>query len=486
MTDIGGLAPEIILTGGACLILLVGAFLKPRWGFVYIGLTIFILITAAAALPAALEHGASIDDYLVYSDTFAKYLKLLLMGITALCVLISGNYLKAEKIATAEYYALLLFATVGMMLVVAARDFVLLYLGLELASLSTYVLVGIQRTRVFSSESAIKYFLLSAFSSAILLYGIALLYGLSGSFRFHSVAQALAANKLVLPPAAKAAAVLVLAGFGFKMAAVPFHMYAPDLYQGAPTSVTAFISTGPKAAAIGALVRLCVEIFGLQGDTWIPVLWVMSVLSMTLGNIAALVQQNVKRMLAYSSIAHTGYILMGLTAVLSLPQQGELRSGPASVLFYLVAYAFMTVGAFGVLLVAEKREKFLEEIDDFAGLSRKMPGSAFLMLVFLLSLGGIPLTMGFMAKFYIFASVIRAKHYWLAVLGALNSAVALFYYLRPVFQMYMRDDDVPLVESRSPLLRLTLGFSAVVVILFGIFPGKFIELARQSAEAVLW
>jgi NADH-quinone oxidoreductase subunit N len=386
-----------------------------------------------------------------------------------LSVFLSRSYLQVREIAQGEYHVLLLFSVVGMMLMGAAGDLVVLFLGVELMSICFYILAGIARSNTASNESALKYFLLGAFATGFLLYGIALLYGATGTTSIPSILTKSAS--LSSDPGFRIGAVLLLVGLGFKVAAVPFHMWVPDVYEGAPTTVTALMSTGGKAAAFSAFLL----VFAPDMIRNIPdvqtVLAIVSALSMIVGNVMALAQQSVKRMLAYSSIAHAGYILTGVVA-------GNAYGGNG-VLFYLVAYTSMNVGAFGVLSIMESKDGGNISYDDFTGLSKSQPVLASLMALFMFSLTGIPPFAGFFGKYYVFAGAIQAGYTWLAVVGVLMSLLSAYYYLRLVVLMYFKDQTVA-SESRSPDLGfVALVISALTLILFGIFPDTVLSLTAS-------
>jgi NADH-quinone oxidoreductase subunit N len=363
-----------------------------------------------------------------------------------------------------------------MMLMASAGDLIVVFLSLELMSLSLYVLAGLFKTRLTSAEASMKYFLLGAFATSFLLYGIALIYGATGSTNLDRIAASAAAkggDPLVLIGLG-----LLLVGFGFKISSVPFHMWAPDVYEGAPTTITALIATGSKAAAFAALIRvLVVALRGVQPD-WSALLWGVAALTMTIGNVVALAQSNLKRMLAYSSIAHAGYMLMGLVA--------GGAPGAGAVLFYLLAYTFTTVGAFGVIALCARAGEDAVEVGDYAGLARRHPVLAATLTLFLLSLIGIPPLAGFVAKFYLFGSAVRAGYIWLTVIAVLNSAVAAYYYLRVIVYMYMREPEGEgLAVAPSFAGGLALAVALVGIVLLGVIPAPFADLAQAAVAPLL-
>lgn len=469
--DLVPILPQVIIALAALVMLVLDAVVpRERTNL----LAAFTLASLGAAASAAVYlWGASGTAYggMIATDTLTLYFSLILITGAALAVLLSWGYLQEEGIGHGEFYTLILLALAGMMLLAASTDLLMVFLSIETLSLALYVLVGFARQRLGSEEAALKYFLLGAFASAFLVYGIALVYGSTGSMRLAGVADSLRAGSLG-NPLLLAGVVMILVGFGFKLALVPFQMWTPDVYQGAPTPVTAFMSVATKAAAFAALLRLVSGALPALVDQWAPMLAVLAVLTMTAGNLAAIVQRNIKRMLAYSSIAHAGYILIAIVA------GGEL--GRSSVLFYLASYTFMNVGAFAVVEALERHERGLE-IGDYAGLARRDLALAVLMAVFMFSLAGFPPTAGFFAKFYVFNAAVQAGYTWLAVAGVLNSLLGVVYYVGVIVTMFMREPD------KSPLpLRVSLGVALALAaalwgtLVFGLLPTPLIDIARQS------
>ena len=410
---------------------------------------------------------------MIVLDGYALFLQLVICYAAGLVVLLSIDYLRERGLESGEYYALLLFATVGMLLMAAAGDLIVVFLSLELMSLSLYVLAGYFRARLASGEAAMKYFLLGAFASAFFLYGIALVYGATGTTNLDRIGAATGRDSLLTIGFA-----LLLVGFGFKISSVPFHMWAPDVYVGAPTSVTVLVATGSKTAAFAALIRVLVSAFrGGQPDST-ALLWVLAVATMTVGNVVAIAQSNLKRMLAYSSVAHVGYMLVGLTA------GGALGAG--AVLFYLLVYMFTTVGAFGVVLLLERAAGEGVSLADYAGLARGHGVLALVLSLFLLSLVGIPPLGGFVGKFYLFGAAVRSGYVGLAVIGVLNSAVASYYYLRLIVYMYMREPEgAPPPSATSFAGGLALAVALAGVIVLGVMPAPFIDLAQAAVTPLL-
>ena len=368
--------------------------------------------------------------------------------------------MQKQKIEFGEYYSLLFFSTVGMMLMASAKDFIMLYLGLELMALSTYILAGIKRNDIKSNEAAIKYFLLGAFSSALLLYGISLLYGLTTTTDIYRIADYLRLHETT--PALTLSMVLIVVAFSFKVAAAPFHMWAPDVYEGAPTSITAFMSVGPKAAGFAVLGRVLYVAFHGQQAEWTAILIGIAILTMAVGNILAIAQTNIKRMLAYSSIAHAGYALLGVIA--GTPE------GFRGVAIYLLIYAFMNIGAFSIVILLDKGD----QIEDYKGLSKSHPLVAALMLVFMFSLTGIPPTAGFVGKFNIFMAAINAGYVWVVVVAVMFSAISAYYYLRIVMNMYMKEMTEESAISPSPSLGIAIVITVLMVFIIGIMPSVVI------------
>ena len=472
----GALLPMLIVVGAACLVLLLD-LLPPRRSKEHLG-GIALAGMVAALLAAVAKWGTetrAFRDMLVL-DTYALFFDVVICYATALVLLLSLDYLKRNGVESGEAYALVLFAAVGMMLLASANDLIMVFLGLELMSLSLYVLAGLFKMRLDSGEASMKYFLLGAFASSFLLYGIALIYGATGTTGFDRIAAALAGG--ARPPLLVVGLGLLLVGLGFKISSVPFHMWAPDVYQGAPTSVTALIATGSKAAAFAALIRLLGSALRASQPDASIVLWVLAALTMTVGNVVALSQGNLKRMLAYSSVAHAGYMLVGLAV--------GGNQGASAVLFYLLAYVFTTVGTFGAITLSERADGEAVDVTDYAGLARRNPVLAATLALFLLSLVGIPPLAGFFGKFYVFGSAVRAGYIWLAVIAVLNSAVAAYYYLRVIVYMYMREaEGASAVYAPSFAGTLALAVALVGIVLLGVMPAPFVDLA-QAAVAPLF
>lgn len=484
--DLLVILPELIVVGAACLLLVLEPLTPPSRKELLAWLSLGALalcIGLTGGQISVLNLRVSAFSDLVVVDGYARFWKLLLYGVTGLTILMSLPYLKAERLQLGEYYGFILLALSGMMVMVSGADLLTIYLGTELMSLSLYVMAGLKRSSPRSLEASAKYFVLGAFSSGLLLYGISLLYGVAGSTKLGAVAAAIGSRGFD-DPLLLIATILLAAGFGFKLAVVPFHMWTPDVYQGAPTSVTAFMAVASKAASFAAFLRVFVEgLGGLKAD-WSNLFLLLCLVTLILGNLVAIVQTNIKRMLAYSSIAHAGYALIGLVAAGRGMGESGGASGLASVMLYLALYAFMTLGAFAVIGMFRKGGLEGEDIEDFAGLAKRQPLAAFLMLVFMVSLAGIPPTAGFIGKFYVFMAAVEAGLAWLAVVALIFAAISAYYYMRVVMVMYMREPDpsageVPQLVA-SPALTVVLACAVAGVILFGLFPNPLVSLALQS------
>lgn len=411
---------------------------------------------------------------MVVADGFSSYLNTLFLLSGLFGIAVAYGYIHRQNIAYSEYYTLMLFSVSGMMLMGMAADLIMVFIALELLSIPLYVMAGFHRDRLDSEEAALKYFLLGAFSGGFIVYGIALAYGASGSTRIAgiiSAAQAGSASPLLLT----ISAALILVGLGFKVAAVPFHMWTPDVYQGAPSSVTAFMAVGAKAAGFAALLRVFMLAFPTLSSTLIPIFWALTVLTMVVGNVVAIVQSNIKRLLAYSSIAHAGYILM---ATVTLGQSRIMSDAAAAALFYLFAYLLTNFGAWAIVILLEQQEGRGLDLQDYAGLGKKYPALAAAMTVFMLSFIGVPPTVGFLGKFYLFRAVLEGGFVGLAVIGVLTSLVSAYYYLRVVIVMYMQDGE-PLI-SQDPLLRWTAALTAIAVVALSLFATPLFQWATQA------
>ena len=487
--------PIVMLTVFALGILLIDLMIPREWKWMN-AVTALIGILFSAAGVAKIQYvqlqaakvGAMIEFGFAQSmvlDHFAIYFYYLFLGGAALSILISVRYLEIEHEHHGEFYALILFSVVGMMCMASGFDIVLIFIGLELMAISTYVLVGFLRRDRRSNEAALKYLLLGAFSSGIFAYGLSLFYGLTGSTNLQFIRQALerqiAQNSGHVSPVAVIALLTTSTGLFFKIAAIPFHQWLPDAYEGAPTSVTGFMSVAVKAAAWAMLLRIF--LWGLYPlrTIYVPLLIFVSILTMTGANLAALTQNNLKRLMAYSSIAHVGYMLLGLVALASVDYPAPaFFDGFKGILLYLMVYTFMNLGAFAVITSLRQRDVIGDEIDDIAGLFSRAPTEAVLMLIFLLSLAGIPPLAGFYGKYFIFLSLMESGHYLLASLGVLYAVFGLYYYMRIANAMFMREAEDKTRLPISIAMQVALGVTALATVVIGIFPERFIRAVTWS------
>lgn len=474
--DLSGIVPIlcVVLAGIACL--LAEAFRErhehmPIGGLALIGL-------AGAAVSAVMLWGRRAESFgVVVADDFGLFVSLVLVAVGAFTVVYSAGILERDRLPVGEYYALMLFALSAMMLMAVATDLLVIFLALETFSLAVYVLTGMRRHVAASTEGAFKYFLLGAFASAFFLYGIAFAFGLSGSTHLDTVGREAAAQSMAGNPLWLVAMGLLLVGFGFKVAAVPFHMWTPDAYEGAPSIVTGFMSTAVKAAAFAAFVRVFLAALEPLRADWAPVVWGLALLTMILGTVVGVVQSSLKRMLAYSSIAHGGYLLVAMVAAND--------AGKASILFYLFIYAITNLAAFAVMAVLGSEDQPRDQVKDYTGLWYQRPFVAGLLAIFLLSLGGFPPMAGFVAKWYVFAAAIQAEQYTLAIVGVLTSVVSVFFYLRVVVAMFMTEQaelDPPRLPARAAMA--ALGLSAALLFYFGLLPTVAMDLAARSVAGL--
>ena len=468
------LAPEILLASAGLLLLLAGAIGRGMGNresalvaIVSLALTAGVLLRVHSVIPGRLLilNGSFV------LDGFSFFWKLLVLVATVLTVLISIRFIDEGNYRAPEYYSLLLLATSGMLFMASGYTLLTIWIGLETMAIASYILAGYFKRERRSNEAALKYFILGALSSGILLYGISLLYGATGTIQLAELSETL--RSVEGNPLVPLGWLMLAAGLFFKIAAVPFHIWTPDVYVGAPTPVTAWLAVASKAASFAILLRIFYEGLGSLKVEWQTVVAIVAAVTMIWGNVAALTQDNVKRMLAYSSIAHAGYVLIGVLAVSQI--------GMWSVIFYLLAYTFITLGAFGTVIVLERREYAGETAADYAGLARRSPFLAAMMLLFMVALTGIPPTGGFVGKFYLFAAAVETGWSWVAVIGVVTSAISLYYYFRIVLNMYLRDSDhTTPVPLKAPALVGAIAFCALATLVMGIIPGPFIELAKHS------
>ncbi len=469
LADLSPMMPEILMAGLALAVLLIDLFVRKKEVIAAVSLAGVGLVGASLLSSSGEAFGG-----MYIADGYSTFFKIIFLINAALCILISIRYVAVERINYGEYYSLILFAVTGMMIMASAGDLIVLYLGLELMALSTYVLAGFIKNDLRSNEAALKYFLLGAFSSVFLLYGISILYGLTGTTDLRAIAAFIQERDIADNMSLLMAVIFLIVAFGFKIAAVPFHMWAPDVYEGAPTSITAFMSVGPKAAGFAVLGRVFLVALAAAKVDWSLLLIPVSILTMAVGNIIALSQTNIKRMLAYSSIAHAGYALLGLIVANS--------EGLASMMNYLMIYAFMNIGAFTVIIMLRSEGFRGDSIYDYEGLAKTHPWAAALMLIFMFSLTGIPPTAGFIAKIYIFMAAVNAGYTWLVVVAVIFSAISAYFYLRIVMYMYMRDPKVAVNLTTSFPNSIALAVTTAAVLVFGIFPTMLVEFAKAAAK----
>jgi NADH-quinone oxidoreductase subunit N len=476
-TDYVSILPMVILVVAGMIVLMADLVLKPDRKPLTAWLALGGFVAAGAASLAIMDQRGSGFSGMVALDPYAQVLGLVAIIAGGFTVLTSFNYIRDRGFGRSEYYTLLLFSTSGMVMMAAANNLIVVFVALELLSIPLYVLAGFARPNLESEEAAIKYFLLGAFASGFLLFGVALMYGALGTTDLTKIAALI--PQVGATPLLLLGAGFVLIGLGFKVAAVPFHMWTPDVYEGAPTPITGFMSVGAKAAGFAALLRVFTYSLGGIQSQWVTVVAILSALTMILGNIVAVSQTNLKRMLAYSSIAHAGYILMGVAS-------GN-QTGVAGALFYLVAYTFTNIGAFAVLTSMAKQSGEDQTFPAYRGLYKRNPGLALMMMIFMLSLTGIPLTAGFIGKYYLFLSAIESQLYWLAIIGVLTSVVSAYFYLRVIVDMFMRDGEPE--REVSPVSYRPLNFavnaSALIVIVLGVIPMSVLSLVQLAAKLLV-
>ena len=479
-TDYFRILPELVLTIFGVIVMMADPLLPRRASRKPLGIVALIgaiLSSFVAIVPAAHYQGTAFFGMVNY-DAFAIFFHVLIGIITVLVILASYEYLDAQHIRKGEYYGLILFGAVGMMLMSSATELVLIFIALEISSIASYILAGFRRRVAISSEASVKYFLLGSFATAFFLYGIALMFGATGSTSVPVIAQQLRATHA--PALVFVAIALMFVGLGFKLAAAPFHIWTPDVYEGAPAPIVGLMSTAPKAAVFAVLLRV---FFAAASPGWFWLVWVSAALSMTLGNIGALRQNNIKRLLAYSSIAHAGYLLVAFLG----PAEAQHQLGISAAIFYTASYAAMNVGAFCVVSHLAGAGERNVTLDDYAGLSRRQPWLAAMLSLFLLSLIGIPATGGFFAKFYVFNAALKANLVGITIIGVVNSAIAAYYYLRVIVVMYMREGrEEAEVPPALPLsLQAAVALSAAATLYLGILPQRVLDYAVRSAQDLM-
>lgn len=483
--------PEFIVLVMACLLVIIDLFLPKERRAVLGWLAILGYVGALVAtgfLYSDTNARTTSFSGMFVRDNFTVFNELIFLVTGILGVLVAPSYVLKRRIPIGEFYSIQAFSVLGMMIVGASGDLMAIFVGIELSSIGVYILTGFARDDRGSSEGALKYFLLGILATAILVYGMAWAFGMTGSTNLREIGKAIASNNISADSGVTFAMLLLVVGFGFKIAAVPFHVWTPDAYEGAPTPITAFMSVGPKAAGFAALIRVMVEGMPTLAGQWTVIIAVLAALTMTLGNIVAIAQKSVKRMLAYSSIAHTGYIMIGLAAYVNSngTDANAIRQNDAisSVLVYSLIYVFMNIGAFGILIYVQNRQGGAE-VDDFSGLARWSPITALAMAICLFSLAGIPPTGGFFGKFFVFRAAINNGLLWLAIIGALNSAVSAFFYLRVVVSMYFNPApeglERKLESGRSAFLTTAMVIICIAILFLGIYPNPALQLAQDGA-----
>ncbi len=467
--DLISLAPVLVLSVFTMLVMLIDLFVgKNKSVLVFVALTGLLLAAVSSFAKTDWPVSSFGGSYVV--DHMSVFFTMIFCLSSGLAILLSVDYNKRENIRVGEYYSLIMFCTVGMIILASSTDLIMIFLGIEIVSLCLYVLAGIRRGDTRSNEAALKYFLLGAFATGFLLYGMTLLYGATGTTKLAGIAEALSHAEVLSQPILVMGVVLLIAGFGFKVASVPFHMWTPDVYQGAPTPVTAFMAVGPKAAAFAAFFRVFTTAMPELAPTWEVLLSIIAVTTMFVGNLGAIMQTNIKRLLAYSSISHAGYILIAIIA------KGSLAT--SALLFYMLSYTFMTFGAFSIVILLGRAGKENLELEDYSGLGFKAPLLGLAMSVFLLSLGGLPPLAGFVAKFYIFQAALNEGYVILVVLAVLNSAISLYYYLKVIVFMYMKEPKGDFQISLTPITLIIIIIGLIGTVQLGLFPGPVISLAH--------
>jgi NADH-quinone oxidoreductase subunit N len=469
--DLISLAPVLVLSVFGMMVLITDLFIGKNKSILVFMSLIGLLMAAISSLakfnlPVHSFNGAYVVDHLSVFFTFIFCIS------SAMAILLSVDFNKREEIKVGEYYSLILFCTVGMIVLASSTDMIMIFLGIEIISISLYILAGVRRKDIKSNEAALKYFLLGAFATGFLLYGMALIYGSTGSTKLSIISKVVSEGQIISEPLMLMGVVLLIIGFSFKVAAVPFHMWAPDVYQGAPTPVTAFMAVGPKAASLAAFYRVMTEAMPELSYSWEILLCIVSVLSMFIGNLGAIMQTNIKRLIAFSSVSHVGYLLIAIIAKSSLSS--------SSLMFYMLTYAFMIFGVFGIVILLGRKGDENLEIENYSGLAYKHPIIALTMTIFLLSLGGLPPLAGFVAKFYIFSAALKEGYLILVIIAVLNSAISLYYYLKVIVFMYMKEPVKPFNITLSPMTLLVIAISVFGTVQLGIYPDPIISLAQSQ------
>jgi NADH-quinone oxidoreductase subunit N len=474
---ISSILPSVVLAIAGILIMVIDPFLSHIQQRITAGIALAgVILAGLAIVPMSAERGVFYSKLWILDD-YTIFLHAVFLFIAGLTILSSMEFITREKLPQGEYYALVLFATAGMLMMSGSNDLMMIFLGLEILSIATYILAGFRRTDLKSNEAALKYFLLGSFASAFFLYGTALVFGATNSTNLGAIGEALKGPEIQITLVYLAAG-LILIALCFKVAVAPFHIWTPDVYEGAPSPVTGFMSVGPKAAGFAVLFRIFLTAFPALLDRWMDAIWVIAALTMILGNVIAVIQPNIKRMLAYSSIAHAGYVAAAFAA--------SSRRGLSAALFYLLAYSAMNLGAFVIITVISRSEDKLVWLNDYAGLAEKRPGLAALLSLFLLSLAGVPGTAGFAGKFFIFRATVESGLVWLTVIGVITTVVSFYYYLSIIVQMYMRSPSEEFGNT-SPAggWRIALLISGAATLYLGIFPSHMLDRATSAALSIL-
>ncbi len=472
LANLGLALPELVLAGAGLLLLMIGVFSKGDATRFVGWLTVLVMVIAAGLVLTGPGEGQALKGLFVV-DSFATFTKVLVLAASALSLILSLGWLAQEQMKKFEYSILVLFATLGMLMMISANDMMSLYLGLELQSLALYVVASFNRDSLKSTEAGLKYFVLGSVASGMLLYGVSMVYGFSGTTNFSTLAEVLSAGHP--HTGVIVGLVFVMAGLAFKVSAAPFHMWTPDVYEGAPTPVTAFFALAPKIAAIALFTRVLTGPFADLIDAWQQIVWVIAILSMIVGSFGAIGQSNIKRLMAYSSIGHMGYALIGLVV-------GN-EAGVNGVLIYLAVYIFMNIGAFAIILSMRQKGRAVEGISDLAGLSKTSPLMAAALAIFMFSMAGIPPMAGFFGKFYVFVAAVEAHMYGLAVIGVLTSVVGAYYYLRIVKLMYF-DEPVEAFDAPRLANRLIVFGAGVFTLFYIVFPSPLLESAKVAAQSL--
>lgn len=483
--DYFSILPEIITAVAGVLLMLIDAFAKKGGRKIGPIFSIFSLVATGVAIVALWPRANSTSFAgMIVNDHLRLYFALVVVVCSIIATLMASQFLDDEALPPGEFYALMMFATTGMLMMASAGDLVMVFLGLETSSIATYVMAGYRRTDLRANESSLKYFLLGSFSAAFLLYGMALTYGATGTTNIEAIRQVLMAGKVIYPQMLLVGGAMMLVGFGFKIATAPFHLWTPDVYEGAPTLVTAILATGPKVAVFASFLRVFAEGFGAPSapdvggqlhDNWIQALAIMAAIGMTFGNIVALAQRNMKRMLAYSSIAHGGYTLIGF-----------LTTEYAPVGFYMLTYALMSLGAFAIVQMLARQGDAKTEISDYAGIGFEVPNLSFALALFMLGMAGIPPTAGFMGKFYVFKSAWASSPNlrWLVIIAIVNSIISVYYYLYPIVVMFFRPQAEGFIKPRlTAMSQVALAITIIGTLYFGLFPNSALRILQQKAPA---